>query len=70
MMVGIAKRKLADEDWKTHVAQDKEWIPTGAKVEIVSKIKNFYGTYYLCNYKGKNYYLNPRDLKLEEVCFD
>ena len=42
MMVGIAKRELADEDWKTHVAQDKEWIPTGAKVEIVSKIKNFY----------------------------
>ena len=55
---------------KTHIAQGKERIPAGAKVELVKRIENLYGTYYLCNYKGKNYYLDPRDLKLEEEYFD
>ena len=40
MVVFVTKRELEDEDWKTHIAQGKERIPAGAKVELVKRIEN------------------------------
>lgn len=42
MVVFVTKRELEDEDWKTHIAQGKERIPAGAKVELVKRIENLY----------------------------
>ena len=62
----IAKRELSDQDWKTQLARGYGNIPKGAKVEVVDKIRNFYGTYCLVRYNGIHYYVNPNDL--EVVC--
>ena len=39
MVVFVTKRELEDEDLKTHIAQGKERIPAGAKVELVKRMQ-------------------------------
>ena len=62
----ITKRELTDEDWKTALARGKGSIPKGATVEILQMIRNFYGEYYWVKYRGETYYVEPRDLELQE----
>lgn len=62
----ITKRELSDEDWKTSLARGKKPIPKGETVEILQMIRNFYGEYYWVKYRGETYYVDSRDLELQE----
>ena len=59
----ISLRTVIDGDWKTALAQHKEAIPKGAKVEYVGTLSNCYGYWWQVIYNGCLYYVNPNDFK-------
>ena len=63
MITYIAKKELADEDWKTQLAKGYKNIPKGAECKFIKSIRNFYGNYILVEYDNHTYYVNPWDLK-------
>lgn len=65
MITYIAKKELADEDWKTQLAKGYGNIPQGAKCQFIKSVRNFYGNYVLVEYNNNTYYVNSYDL--EEV---
>ena len=65
MITYIAKKELADEDWKTQLAKGYKNIPQGAECQFIKSIRNFYGSYILVEYNNHRYYVNSYDL--EEV---
>ena len=65
--MAIIKREVQDEDWKTAIAQHKKPIPAGAKVKVIEKIENVYGSFYVVEYEGTRYNVKPKDIDLQ--CF-
>lgn len=63
MTTYIAKKELADEDWKTQLAKGYGNIPQGAECKFIKTIHNFYGKYVLVEYNNYRYYVKPCDLK-------
>ena len=63
MTTYIAKRELADEDWKTQLAKGYENIPQGAECQFIKSVRNFYGNYVLVEYNNHRYYVNSYDLE-------
>lgn len=63
MTTYIAKKELADEDWKTQLAKGYGNIPQGAECKFIKTIHNFYGEYVLVEYDNCRYYVKPCDLK-------
>ena len=63
MITYIAKKELADEDWKTQLALGYKNIPKSAECKFIKSIRNFYGNYILVEYDNHTYYINPWDLE-------
>lgn len=63
MIKYIAKKELADEDWKTQLAKGYKNIPQGAECKFIKSIRNFYGNYVLVEYDNYRYYVKPCDLE-------
>lgn len=55
--------ELADEDYKTQLAQKYKNIPKGTFVAVLdNNYQNAYGTFCIVVYKGIEYYVRKRDL--------
>ena len=63
MTTYIAKKELADEDWKTQLALGYKNIPQGAECYFIEFVRNFYGNYILVEYNNHRYYVNSYDLE-------
>lgn len=64
----IAKRELANDDWKTQYAHGYSNIPKGAEVQMITKVyKCFYGRFSVVKYNGHTYYVNCDDIEEIEV---
>ena len=47
MIIGVTKKRVANEDLLTAIAKKQYWIEKGEKVEIFDTINNCYGRFYL-----------------------
>lgn len=58
-----ALKELADEDFKTQLAQKYKNIPNGTFVAVLdNNFQNSYGTFCIVKYKGIQYHVRKRDL--------
>ena len=58
----LAKKELADQNWKSQLAKGYENIPAGAEIEYEGPMSNFYGNYAKVRYKGRLYYVKHKDI--------
>lgn len=65
-MIGIVKKTVNDEDYKSAIAQMKPDIPKNAEVEIECKFSNLYGEYYSVRHNGIHYNLKLSDVQIKE----
>lgn len=67
MKEAVALKTLADQDWKTQLAQGYSNIPSGAIVEVINdNYVNFYGVWCEVKWNSVNYYVSKRDLSFDE----
>lgn len=67
MKEAVALKTLADQDWKTQLAQGYSNIPSGAIVEVINdNYVNFYGVWCEVKWNNVNYYVSKRDLSFDE----
>ncbi len=59
---------LADQDWKTQLAQGYSNIPVNAVVEVIDEdFNNFYGSWCIVKWSNHNYYVSKKDLSFNEI---
>lgn len=67
MKKAVALKTLADQDWKTQLAQGYSNIPTNAVVEVINEnYVNFYGSWCEVMWNNRHYYVNKKDLSFDE----
>lgn len=67
MKEAVALKTLADQDWKTQLAQGYSNIPSGAIVEVIDdNYVNFYGVWCEVKWNSVSYYVSKRDLSFDE----
>ena len=67
MKEAVALKTLADQDWKTQLAQGYSNIPSGAIVEVINdNYVNFYGVWCEVKWNSVNHYVSKRDLSFDE----
>lgn len=67
MKEAVALKTLADQDWKTQLAQGYPNIPNGAIVKVTNdEFTNFYGTWCEVLWNNTHYYISKKDLSFDE----
>ena len=66
-MIGITKRTVWNEDYKTAIAKKQGVIPKNEEVKIIEKFRNLYGVYYLVEYQNESYYINVSDIDIKKT---
>lgn len=67
MKEAVALKTLADQDWKTQLAQGYSNIPNGAIVKVTNdEFTNFYGTWCEVLWNDTHYYISKKDLSFDE----
>lgn len=67
MKKAVTLRTLADQDWKTQLAQGYSNIPTNAIVEVINEnYVNFYGSWCEVMWNNRRYYVSKKDLSFDE----
>lgn len=67
MKKAIALKTLADQDWKTQLAQGYSNIPVDAIVEVTNEeFNNFYGSWCEVFWNNHHYYVSKKDLSFDE----
>ena len=67
MKKAIALKTLADQDWKTQLAQGYSNIPVDAIVEVTNEdFNNFYGSWCEVLWNNHHYYVSKKDLSFDE----
>ena len=58
---------IADQDWKTQLAQGYSNIPMGAVVDVTNDdFTNFYGNWCEVVWNNHHYYVSKKDLTFDE----
>lgn len=67
----VTLKTLADQDWKTQLAQKYPNIPCNVIVEVIEEdFTNFYGTWCRVVWNNTLYYVSKRDLDFSEYALE
>ena len=50
-----------EQDYKTAIILGIEPIPEGTELKVFSILDNYYGRFFICEYNGRKYNINPND---------
>lgn len=68
MKEAVALKSLADQDWKTQLAQGYCNIPAGALIQVENEdFRNLYGSWCEVYWNNRHYYVSKNDISFAEA---